>query len=250
MKPLEDHKSSRNMRYVVACLGSSLGDTEGLQSPLQSIGLEFVSLERLGGLNALLGTHILRAIVVLFPGNRALVSDFYKEIEQGRFVGIPRILIASSSKEIMLARSMGYIADEYLLKPIDVRELVSIMRGRGMSAYGDIVGDPYRERVQLRGFDLALTPTAARILLLLMGRPGHVFTRDEIIENIWGINKRIDDRTVDRMIRRIRDTLQHKVAVDPIRTIRGIGYAFDETYSAAKSRPRPGGSMGELQAGE
>jgi DNA-binding response OmpR family regulator len=231
------------MPYVVACLGSSLKGTASLQSSLQSSGWEFVCPESLDGLNEALDAQIIIAIIVFFPGNSDLSSDFFKETEQGRFKGIPRILVSPSSKEIMLARSMGYTADEYLLEPMDISELISILRDRGLGAFGDIVAVPYRERVQLRGVDLALTRTPARILLLLMGRPGHVFRREEIIERIWGGNKPISGRTVDRMIKRARETLRYKVGVDPIRTIRGVGYAFDETYSAAKSRPRQGASM-------
>jgi hypothetical protein len=103
------------MPHVVACLGSNLADTVSLKSSLQSIGLEFVCVDSQDELNALLPVHTVIAIMVPFPDHRALLGDFYKEIELGKFKGIQRILTASSSKEIMLARSMGYISDEYLI---------------------------------------------------------------------------------------------------------------------------------------
>jgi DNA-binding winged helix-turn-helix (wHTH) protein len=234
------------MSHIVAYFGTTLEDAAEFLSSPQRNDLEFVSLETIEALHALRKGRSLAAIILGVPGDPKLLSELYSKVNLGLLYGIQRIIVASSGREIQLARSSGYTANEYIMKPIDPVEFLRIIIDYGLvnkNIFGDMMAEPDRRRVTLRGADLPIGPTETRILLLLMGRPGRVFKRREIIEEVWGSGQQIDNRTVDVMVGRIRDTLRHKVTIDPIRTVRSVGYAFDEAYGAAKSRPRRGATM-------
>jgi two-component system phosphate regulon response regulator PhoB len=175
-----------------------------------------------------------------------LISAFYAAVSVGAFRSIPRIITAVSARELTLARERGHFADEYFVEPVDVREFVSCVREcatRVGIVLGDLAGDPNTGKVTLRGAELSLTPGDARILLFLMRGPGTAFSRQQITHGVWGESASIDERTIDVAIGRIRDGLRHKVSVDPIRTIRGVGYAFDERYGAVNTQPKRGSRM-------
>jgi two-component system, OmpR family, phosphate regulon response regulator PhoB len=103
---------------------------------------------------------------------------------------------------------------------------------------GDLGLDRATLVVTLRDSKLLLHPIQVRILEFLMLNPGHAFTRKEIVRNIWSVDNPVDDRTVDVSIGRIRDAIKHKVAVDPIRTVRGVGYAFNQYFAERPSLPK------------
>jgi two-component system phosphate regulon response regulator PhoB len=73
-------------------------------------------------------------------------------------------------------------------------------------------------------------PTEFRLLDHLMGKPGRVFSRAQLLDSVWGLSAEIDERTVDVHIGRLRKALSKEMEKDPIRTVRGAGYAFDETF--------------------
>ncbi len=85
---------------------------------------------------------------------------------------------------------------------------------------------------------MLLHPIELRVLEFLMLYAGRAFTRQEISSGIWGIDNSIDDRTIDVAILRIRNALRHKVTINPIRTIRGVGYAFNEHFGEYSSLPK------------
>lgn len=100
----------------------------------------------------------------------------------------------------------------------------------GRLAAGDIVLDLNRYRVHRAGRPVALGTREFRILALLMRHPGHVYTRDQILDRVWGEDADVTDRNVDAYIKRLRRMLNGGGRADPIRTVRGVGYAFDEYY--------------------
>ena len=73
-------------------------------------------------------------------------------------------------------------------------------------------------------------PTEFRLLEHLMGKPGRVFSRAQLLDSVWGLSAEIDERTVDVHVGRLRKSLSSGNEKDPIRTVRGAGYAFDETF--------------------
>ena len=98
---------------------------------------------------------------------------------------------------------------------------------------GDIELDRERCRVMRAGRQVDLPPTEFRLLEFLLENPGKAFSRQQLIEGVWGLDTLVDERTVDATIRRLRKPLTRGRELDPIRTVRGFGYAFEEKVSKA-----------------
>ncbi len=189
------------------------------------------------------------AILLFYPGASGTVGELYNNNVISKLIGkVPVVFISSSAAENNRARGLNYKADEFLIEPISFGELLNIINGtvrsslangsRQVLAIGDLVLDRVSLTATLRSNKLPLHPIQLRILEFLMLNPGHAFTRQEISRGIWSIDNSIDDRTVDVSIGRIRDALKHKVKVDPIRTIRSVGYAFNEAFGETSSLPK------------
>ena len=124
-------------------------------------------------------------------------------------------------------------ADDYVVKPFSVRELVlrvkAVLRrsekdheeGGALSA-GEIRMDPARHEVVAAGKQVSLTALEFRLLKTLLERPGRVQTREVLLSDVWGIDAEITTRTVDTHIKRLREKLE--VSGDIIETVRGVGY--------------------------
>jgi two-component system phosphate regulon response regulator PhoB len=156
---------------------------------------------------------------------------------------IPVIMLTARGEETERIRGLATGADDYVVKPFSVPELIarvrSILRRANPEAVaerleaGDIALDRATRRVMRGGRDLNLSPTEFRLLEHLMRHPGRVFTRDQLLNAVWGHDIYVDDRTVDVHIGRLRKSLNRGRSRDPIRTVRGTGYAFDERFGMA-----------------
>jgi two-component system phosphate regulon response regulator PhoB len=100
---------------------------------------------------------------------------------------------------------------------------------------GDIELDREKKRVHRGEREVHLGPTEFRLLEFLMTSPGRVFTREQLLNAVWGRDVYIDERTVDVHIGRLRKTLTRGKEADPIRTVRGSGYSFNERFAEAVS---------------
>ncbi len=152
---------------------------------------------------------------------------------------IPVILLTAKGEESDVVLGLGMGADDYITKPFSPRELVARIRAvlrradngskaqqSGAITVGELVIDSSKYKVTLAGEPLALTATEFKVLYFLASRPGRVFTREQIINNVLGENVVIVDRNMDVHIRAIRKKLgDYK---DIIETVRGIGYRFKE----------------------
>ncbi len=149
---------------------------------------------------------------------------------------IPIIMLSARSEDVDTVRGLETGADDYVIKPYSVSELMARARTqlrRTQSAvsgveltFGDIILDPERHRVSRNNQDLKLGPTEFRLLCRLMERPGRVFSREQLMDLVWGREIFVDTRTVDVHIGRLRKALQLYGGKDPIRTVRGAGYAL------------------------
>jgi len=97
---------------------------------------------------------------------------------------------------------------------------------------GDIELDRLSHRIRRSGRELHLGPTEFKLLEFLMQSPGRVFSREQLLDGVWGHDVYIDERTVDVHVGRLRKALNRPRQADPIRTVRGSGYAFDEMFEA------------------
>lgn len=156
---------------------------------------------------------------------------------EDRTSGIPIIMLTAKGEEADIVAGLELGADDYVTKPFKVRELLARIRAifRRLSSkaeekkaikIGDLVIDSGKYEVALKGKTLGLTSTEFELLKCLASSPGRVFTRDQLLDKVWGEEKLVVDRTVDVHIRRLRQKL--KTASSYIITIRGVGYRFKE----------------------
>ena len=127
-------------------------------------------------------------------------------------------------------------ADDYMVKPYSVSELMArirtqLRRTRPVSlgerlAYEDIELDGDTHRVTRAGAEVKLGPTEFRLLSTLMEKPGRVWTREQLLDRVWGRDVYVDTRTVDVHVGRLRKALKVTGGADPLRTVRGTGYAL------------------------
>jgi two-component system, OmpR family, phosphate regulon response regulator PhoB len=153
---------------------------------------------------------------------------------------LPIIMLTARGEETERVRGLATGADDYIVKPFSVPELVARIRALLRRAAperiastlraGDIELDRERCRVQRATREVALSPTEFRLLEFFIERPGRVFSREQLLDAVWGREIYIDERTVDANVRRLRKALVRRGEPDPIRTVRGLGYAFDDHY--------------------
>lgn len=153
---------------------------------------------------------------------------------------LPVILLTARGEESERVRGLATGADDYIVKPFSVPELLARVRallrrsapGRvsNILEVGSLKLDRDTHRVYRGSRKIDLGPTEFRILEFLMERPGRIFSRIQFVDNLWGIHSSIDERTVDVLVGRLRKNLNVGRERDPIRTVRGVGYSFDETF--------------------
>jgi two-component system OmpR family response regulator len=155
--------------------------------------------------------------------------------------GPPILFLTSRADEIDRVLGLELGADDYLTKPFSPRELVARVRAvlrrtahRAETAAGGSLGhrglelDHERHRCRFEGREVSLTATEFTLLEAMMGRPGKVYGRDELVDLAWGFDHHITWRTVDSHVRRIRAKLAEAGAAEPIETVHGVGYRLRE----------------------
>ncbi|MBK8457204.1 MAG: phosphate regulon transcriptional regulator PhoB [Phyllobacteriaceae bacterium] len=153
---------------------------------------------------------------------------------------IPVIMLTARSEEAERVRGLATGADDYLVKPFSVPELLArvktiLRRANPLSVAeklvaGDLTLDRMSKRVSRGVRDIHLSPTEFRLLDQLMGNPGRVYSRAQLLDSVWGRDAYVDERTVDVHVGRLRKALSRGKEADPIRTVRATGYAFDERF--------------------
>jgi two-component system phosphate regulon response regulator PhoB len=153
---------------------------------------------------------------------------------------LPIIMLTARGEETERVRGLATGADDYVVKPFSVPELLARIaallrraKPRQVAASltaDDIELDRERRRVFRAGREIEVGPTEFRLLEYLMQNPGRVFARGQLLDAVWGRDAEIDERTVDVHVGRLRKALSGDEDTDPIRTVRGFGYAFDERY--------------------
>jgi len=150
---------------------------------------------------------------------------------------IPIVMLTARGEESERVRGLDMGADDYVVKPFSTQELMARVRAvirrirPGLAedkvVCGDIVIDRAAHRVKRDGREVHLGPTEFRLLEYMMQHPGRVFSREQLLDAVWGSDVYVEARTVDVHIGRLRKALNRDTESDPIRTVRSAGYALD-----------------------
>jgi len=150
---------------------------------------------------------------------------------------LPIIMVTARTEDQDSVRALDIGADDYVTKPFAVDALVARIRAllrrsgsvptKGQLTFHDIVMDQDAHRVTRNGRALHLGPTEYRLLEFFMSHPGRVFTREQLLDGVWGRDIHVEPRTVDVHIRRLRKAVNGEGEADIIRTVRSAGYSLD-----------------------
>ena len=149
---------------------------------------------------------------------------------------VPIIMLSARSEEVDRVRGLETGADDYVVKPYAISELmvrvkIQLRRVRPSTvgqvlSYEDISLDAETHRVSRSDMPLKLGPTEFRLLSTFMEKPGRVWSREALLDRVWGRDIYVDTRTVDVHVGRLRKVLTQHGGPDPLRTVRGSGYAL------------------------
>ncbi len=150
---------------------------------------------------------------------------------------VPIIMLTARGEESDRVRGLDTGADDYVVKPFSMTELTARIRAvlrrlrPGLAEdrvrRGDLLIDRVAHRVKRAGLEIHLGPTEFRLLDYLMQHPGRVFSREQLLDAVWGSDVYVEARTVDVHIGRLRKALGVSETDDPIRTVRSAGYSLD-----------------------
>ena len=171
----------------------------------------------------------------MMPGVSGI--DFAGRIRREGNHQIGIIMVTAKDDESDLIRGLDVGADDYIKKPFSTKELISRMNAvlRRLSSdsiandvvsAGKITIDTNQHRVLIDSKNVDLSPTEFRLLHFLLSHPDRVFGRDQLLDNVWGDQVYVEDRTVDVHIRRLRKVLKPYECDEYINTVRGVGYRF------------------------
>ena len=161
-----------------------------------------------------------------------------RQIRRGRATArLPIIMLTARGEEEARLRGLEVGADDYMTKPFSPKELIAriravLRRTRPSTSdeelvFADIRMDLVGHRVVRNGREVHLGPTEFRLLRHFLEHPGRVFSREQILDSVWGPDAYVEPRTVDVHIRRLRKSINITGAADLIRTVRAAGYALD-----------------------
>ena len=151
---------------------------------------------------------------------------------------LPVIMLTAKAEEENTVKGLDTGADDYISKPFSPRELASRIKAlmrrtqpdapEDMLRTADLAIDPVSRRVTIKDQPIALGPTEYRLLEFFMTHPDRAFTREQLLNKVWGANVYIDERTIDVHIRRLRKALSIDNYENTIQTVRGFGYRFSK----------------------
>ena len=149
---------------------------------------------------------------------------------------IPIIMLTAKGAEEDKVRALETGADDYITKPFSTKELVARVRavlrrysgsdGSGVIEVGGLQFNPETYRVSADGQDIDISPTEFKLLHFFIGHPERVYSRSQLLDQVWGENVYVEERTVDVHIRRLRKTLEPFGFDKFIQTVRSVGYRF------------------------
>ncbi len=211
---------------------------------LISINLHQAGFNPIRALNAEYAENIIKEalpdLIILdwmLPGMNGV--EFAKRVRGNSTTkSIPIIMLTAKSEEDNKLKGLNTGADDYMTKPFSPKELIArikaILRRKTPElvdepiSIGELILDPSKHLLQHNNKTISVGPTEFKLLNFLMKNPDRVFSRNQILDKIWGNKSDIDDRTVDVHIKRLRDSLKITGQESIIKTVRGIGYRLSK----------------------
>ena len=156
--------------------------------------------------------------------------------KEASYQEMPIILLTARGEEEDVVRGFDVGVDDYMAKPFSPKELVARIRavlrrsgklqGGGQITFGDLTLDPEQHRLSIGERQLEVSPTEFRLIQFFMTHPDKVYTRTQLLDQVWGRSVYIEERTVDVHIRRLRKILAAYGREELLQTVRGFGYRF------------------------
>lgn len=185
----------------------------------------------------LLKNHSIDLVLLdwMMPGVSGI--DFAARIKRDTDSSVGIIMLTAKDTEDDMIRGLDVGADDYVKKPFSTKELVSRIKAvlrrlsdssneRNITSVGKITIDLKQHRIVIDGETVDFSPTEFKLLHFFVTHPDRVFARDQLLDNVWGNQVYVEDRTVDVHIRRVRKILEQFNCDDYINTVRGVGYRF------------------------
>ena len=203
--------------YRVQCFDGAAGMFDAIRGELPDLILLDIMMPGMDGMEAL----------------RILKND-------QRTVPVPVIMLTAKSGEVDKVTGLDLGADDYITKPFSPKELVArikaVMRRISPMAVEEVIEmqglslDPSSHRVMTGDSPLDMGPTEFKLLHFFMTHPERVYSREQLLNHVWGTNVYVEDRTVDVHIRRLRKALEHSGHDRMVQTVRGTGYRFSARF--------------------
>lgn len=226
------------MNKLIAVIDDEPDIRELVALHLERAGFQVKAFEKAGDFLRFLESDLPDLIVLdlMLPDADGLeICKFLRKSEL--YSHLPVIMLTAKGDEMDRILGLELGADDYVTKPFSPRELVARIKAvlrrevesgtkEALSIAGIISIDPGKYEVKLKGKIIELTSTEFRILQLLASKKGWVFTRDQILDFLWGKEKAVVDRTIDVHIKHLREKLGEAAFL--IKNVRGVGYKLEE----------------------
>ena len=216
---------------------------EMIMTALEMAGFDCVQAEDVSGAHRQVVDHRPALILLdwMLPGGQSGI-DFCRMLKKDELLAeIPVIMLTAKGEEDNKVQGLDAGADDYITKPFSTRELVSRIKAvlrRSSALSGDkpieaegLSLDPVSQRVTADGNAVDIGPTEYRLLAFFMSHPERAYTRTQLLDQVWGGNVYVEDRTIDVHIRRLRKVLEPHNYAGFIQTVRGTGYRFSTQMS-------------------
>jgi len=175
----------------------------------------------------------------MLPGGDGI--DICRRLRREHGLAAPILLLTARGEEVDRIAGLNVGADDYIVKPFSPSELVARLRAvirrtqpapnDNLLRYVDLTMDLAAHRVSRAGKAVHVGPTEFRLLRHFLQNPGRVFSREQLLDRVWGPDVELEIRTVDVHIRRLRKALNSHGGGDLLRTVRSVGYALDNSGS-------------------
>lgn len=228
-----------NKQYTVLIVEDEEAIREMLRLTLEREAYQVLDCETAEEAHTLLANHSVHLMLLdwMLPGTSGIA--FTKQLRaHNDYCKLPIILLTAKAEEEDKLSGFSAGADDYISKPFSLKEALARVQSVLKRSYPNKNAKPL---ISLNGLtidkeshllytdsndEIHLGPTEFKLLLFLMSNPGRVYSRDQLLDSIWGIDVYVDERTVDVHVRRLRKALSPYQLEKVIRTVRGSGYSF------------------------